>query len=229
MVGVIVNTTSDRFTKISKIVNIYNSGTVVPDEIVINITNITDNISLGLFLELKETNPNVFLYANKIYDIDTHFRKKTLTLCKSDIILYQTDDVVPHPQRIEIIKHYFDNYDILAISHPTGFNASPVLDINNITVIESNELYRRYFPHKNINNAIYYTRHFGVEFNINVDMSGICIRREVLDKVQWKDDFEVSLHPSSTCFGAYYDFCLETLYTYNKSILINVPLLEKRK
>ena len=224
MVGVIVNTNSGNAAMMTKIVNAYNSGTVVPDEIAINITDITDNISLGSFLDLKEMNPNVFLYANRIFDTDAHFRKKSLTLVSSDIILYQTDNAIPHRQRVEIIKDLFDNNDIVAVSHPTSVNASSVLEINHIQRIESDILFRRYFPHNNKFNAIQYTRHFGLEFNIKTDMANICIRRDVLNRIHWKDDFEVELYPKQDCFGAYYDFCLETLYTYNKSMVIDAPL-----
>ena len=97
-------------------------------------------------------------------------------------------------------------------------------DYSNHRVIESNELYTRYFPFGHLAHVWDYTHTYGVEFNVyNVDMKSVCVKREVLEKYKWVDKDDVDLY-KGTSNGTYYEFAVSNLYTYNRSVLIDAPL-----
>jgi len=216
------------FDNLKNIVNIYNSGTVVPDEIVINASGVDTQESIDKLIDIQKMD-NVKLYVQKLMVSAGNNRSHTKELTSGDLIIYQDDDDIPSPQRVEVVKHYFEEYDIVALNHTINFNRPvPMLDIDysKIRVVTSDELTKRYLPFGDLASVWNYTRYYGAEFGFRIGTGVVCIRREVLDDIEWKEPYNVSLCRKGDGTGEDYDFCLETLYKYNKSMLIDIPLYE---
>lgn len=220
------------FDNLKAIVEIYNAGTVVPDEIIINASQVDTQECVDVLMELKNLEiPNLTIYAQKLLVSAGTNRLQSKDLTTGDIILYQDDDDLPSHRRVEVVKHYFETQDIMALNHTITFN-QPVpkyegdIDYDKIRVVSSNELTSRYLPFGNLQDVWNHTRYYGIEFGFRIGTGVVCIRREVLDDITWKDNHLVSLCKKGDGTGEDYDFCLETLHKYNKSILINIPLYE---
>lgn len=219
------------FDNLKNIIDIYNSGTVIPDEIIINASGVDNQYKVDQLISLKDLNiPNVGIYAQKLLVSAGVNRRQSKDITTGDIILYQDDDDLPSPNRVEVVKHYFENYDIMALNHTINYNTSvPAytgLDYSKIRVVSSDELTKRYLPFGRLDDVWNHTRYYGIEFGFRIGTGVICIRREVLDEIEWKDKHLVSLCKKQDGTGEDYDFCLETLYKFNKSILIDIPLYE---
>jgi hypothetical protein len=143
-----------------------------------------------------------------------------------DIIVYQDDDDIPSCRRIEIIKHFFETQDIMCLNHSYVYNKEvPNLDnvdINAIRYIQSDEIYNKYFPNRKLEECVSISKSYGGGFNVPTCAGPVSIKREVLNYVKWKANNEISLCAQRK--GEDYDFCMEVLYRFNKSIIIDVPI-----
>ncbi|HBY66690.1 MAG TPA: hypothetical protein DEG69_02260 [Flavobacteriaceae bacterium] len=209
----------------------YEGGTVKPDEVVVSLSQapllqkmkvkqedsayISQCISGNIFDKFKILNHNTR---------QTHGpnRQEGSLASTGDIIIYSDADDVAHRQRIEIIKYFFENYDIAHLNHrwigdKEGFRD---IDLGEIKYVNSQDMYKNYFPNQNIKECLNATRAYGGGFMTYTHTGHTSISREGLQKVRWKDWGEL-WSPAED-----YEFCMETLYSFNKSMLIKVPLIE---
>ena len=220
------------FDNLKNIIDIYNSGTLVPDEIVIHASDVGSKESVAALTKLKKLEyPNVKIYAHKLLVSAGKNREMTLELTTGDLIIYQDDDDLPSKRRVEIIKYFFDNHDIVALNHGIFFNKPLVeipdsVDLNSIRYVTSDELTKRYLPFGELADVWRYSKWYGIEFGIQIGTGVVSVKREVLNEVHWKDLHEISLCGKEDGTGEDYDFCMETLHKFNKSMLINAPLYE---
>lgn len=213
---------------LNNIIEVYNNGTVKPDEIIINISMVNNDI-VKYLMDLKNLQYNIKLFTHQ-YKMDAGTnRQMAKYLATGDIILYQDDDDIPSERRVEIVKNFFEHTDIMCLAHGYVYNKE-LPDISNICVediktISSSILYRKYFPNGKLEECKNITDAYGGEFNIAVCAGPICIRKEVLDVIKWKNNQEITLCKyGSIGKGEDYDFCMEVLHKYNMSILIDIPL-----
>jgi hypothetical protein len=213
---------------LDRIIEIYNNSDVKPDEIIIHVLDVSDKHILDMLLSIQnKKHPNVLMYGRKvIVDIaeNLNYCKK---MCKGDIILYHDADKFPSTKRVEVVKKEFEVNDIVGLHH-SYFNYDVLsmdgVDTSRAKSVNSNELLSRYLPFNDISNIWQYNRNYGSEFSIRyVDMKSMCIKREVLDKISWKEPHEIQ-HYNGHDKGLYYDFCVDTLYTYRKLKIVDIPL-----
>jgi len=210
---------------LSRIVDAYLAGTIKPDEIFIN---------LAMFEKMSPTIINEFKikYDNKAILMLTRGqvlrgpnRQMAKQMCDGDIIIYQDHDDMPHERRVEIVKRYFENYDILVLNHSYAYINNNV-DINDasIKMYDSAFLRKMYFPNDNMCDCKKFNC-YGAGFNFAVHAGAVCIRKELLDLMSWRSATDTILnkkHP--TDIAEDYEFCMEALFKYNKSTIIDAPV-----
>lgn len=151
-----------HFLFLSPLIDEYTKQTKLPDEIVISLSN--SQLLNKEDIEKLQNQTNLFPVR-----IITHERRVSAgenrniacRQAKGDILICNDADDIPHPQRAEIIKYFFDNYLIDHLAHqfspsnelvrrrpdlyknaPTHFEA---LDIPSLSFINgSGEIYKGY-------------------------------------------------------------------------------------
>lgn len=207
------------------IVDIYNNGDVVPDEIIINVDSVVDTHSLEMLRNLYLLNyDNVIIFVRKTLGTLSENRNNAKKLTNGDLILYHDVNTIPNMNRVKIIKKYFETNDVMVANHTLSYNTDYNINYDIYDIVKSEELYKRYFPFNVKEHVWGYTRTYGQEFGIhNVDHLSVCVRREVIENIEWKNDYQYDLY-KGTGDGSGYEFELESLYKYNKSDILNVPL-----
>jgi hypothetical protein len=222
----------NHFNNLDNVLDIYlNKSTVKPDEIIVSMSDYTkinsDDIRI---LVTKYNTVKFFLFENVMLAGPNRQVSKNLTNC--DIIIYQDADDLPHIQRVEVINHFFNNYDIQHLNHSYVNNLSlsnyneDFININDINIVNSDEIYNTFFPNKSLTECASITNAYTLKYHTHA--GAVAIRREVLNDIFWKDRHELSYSPGwddPNYKGAEdYEFCMETLFKYNKSIIIDSPI-----
>lgn len=230
--SLVIPCTPEHFVNtLPSVLRTYENGTVKPDEVIVS-------LSLAPLLKGMTIPEEDVRYISRCVSGDvfekfnilshstrqSHGPNRQLGSLAStgDVIIYSDADDVAHNQRVEIIKHFFQKYDIVHLNHrwigdKDGFRK---IDLDEIKYVNSQDMYESYFPNKNIRECLSATRAYGGGFMTYTHTGHTSIRREVLQKVRWKDWGEL-WSPAED-----YEFCMEALYNYNKSMLIKVPLIE---
>lgn len=137
------------------------------------------------------------------------------------MFIYQDADDIPHPQRIEIIKRFFENHDIVHLNHfwiPSGVKFRVEYDVDSIGFTESKDIFNFYFPHNYFDECLYLGGYGGFVGPTHAGL--VAVKKGVLDVVRWKDwsELQVGMPAEDYCF------CLETLWNFNKSMIIHADL-----
>lgn len=226
-ISLIIPTTPNHFKYLKCVLNHYLNGTIIPDEVIISISN-SHQINRDVINSLKNDFNNQFsrflLVENDFRVEEGPNRGKGSEYSECDILTYHDSDDLPHPQRIEIIKYFFENFDILHLNHSYTFETKfENIDIKNIQYKLSDELYSKYF--KGVSSETRPSKVYDDNGNSLPYGSGfgwaICggptsIKKEVLNKIKWGKTMDVSYD---------YDFSMDSLFYLKKSIIINTPLI----
>jgi hypothetical protein len=154
-------------------------------------------------------------------------RQKAGEASSNEILIYQDADDIPHPQRIEIIKYFFDRFDICHLNHcwiSDEKEFKTITDYTKIKTILSDELFACYFPKGQLKDCVkvakYYSDKFGFTHD-GVHSGAVSIKKEVLNKVRWKiyHDFQLGIAED-------YEFNMEVLFNFNKSMIIDCGLYQ---
>lgn len=227
MISVFIPTIPNHIKFLDEILFTYlNKSTVIPNEIVVSVSNYTA-ISPDILSPIIENYQNVkFILHDKVMLVGPN-RQVSKDFCSGDIIVYHDSDDLPHIQRLEIIKYFFDNYDILHLSHSydTKENYNEDLtDISKINYITSEVFNPYFFPNNKLEECPKYCNGYGYE-NFPIHGGAIAIRKEVLNSIKWKDRYELTYSPGWNNIkykGAEdYEFNMETTYMLKKSIMID--------
>ena len=96
----------------------YANQTVLPDEITISLSGCkhVDNSYINDVTETKWPFPVRFIYSDteKSESINRNLAAK---IAKGDLLICHDADDLPHPQRVEVIKYFFENYNIVHLLH----------------------------------------------------------------------------------------------------------------
>jgi hypothetical protein len=199
-------------TALSKIA----AGTQLPDEVVIVISPVEPHKDLQEINTLWQKFREYFYLTIEFCDhpMDAAGARHALTAnLTGDVIIYHDADDTQHPQRVEIVKRFFDEYDIMHLCHSyKTFSEGQAgqLVYDNVKVTSSHKLHEKYFVTGKKPKA------FGSPF-MRTFAGGLCIRREVLKTVSWGD-----LMPG---VGEDVEYCLKVLEVFKKTILVDAPLL----
>jgi hypothetical protein len=122
-VAVIIPCYHGHFKFLENLLNEYTKQTKLPDQIVISISE-ADKIPE---IEINKLNNYYWPFELKIITSYEQLfagpnRNKAIINADTDIIVCQDADDIPHPQRIEIIKYAFDNFEIDYLLHLSSRN-----------------------------------------------------------------------------------------------------------
>lgn len=133
--SVIVPCVARHFFWLSGMLENYQNQTVRPDEIVV------------VFSEVEKINDaDITRLQNGVWNFDLKIIKRTgvflegenrnvaMDNAKGDILIFSDADDIPHPQRVEIVKYFFENYEVEHIIHCFAFKREDIgmIDITNI-------------------------------------------------------------------------------------------------
>ena len=115
-ISLVIPSTQNHFQYLDCVLKNYKNGTELPNEVIVSLSNAhlvpTDKIDE---LEKKYQNQfdvfKILRHNRTIQEGPNRGEGSKASTC--DYITYHDSDDIPHPQRIEIIKHFFKNYDIL--------------------------------------------------------------------------------------------------------------------
>lgn len=148
---------------------------ILPDEVVISVSEVDkidyddfvsfSNISYPFPVVIATTNEKLFAGQN---------RNVACAHAQGDIFICQDADDIPHPQRIEIVKHFFETHSMDMLLH-RWVGTDKWHQVNSIDYASTN------IPFFSIkrweDNEVFDRIHYG----------NSCLRREVFDEVKWTD------------------------------------------
>lgn len=230
--SLVIPSTEYHFQHIESILTHFAQGTVVPDQVIISVSNahlipcIWKDDIISKFVHVFEDIEIILHDEWMDYNIN---RKAASLKVSNELIIYSDSDDLPHPQRIEVIKYFFANHDILHLNHAWSYKKNfhgCKFKCNEIKYIESDDIFSRYFPeqkHLEQKDRIRKNRPkkpvqwYGEgPWNFVITGGHTAFLREVLKEVQWVWPHEVASD---------YDFCMDVLFHFNKSMLVESPLI----
>jgi len=133
--SVIIPCVARHFVWMSGILEAYQNQTVIPNEIVLVFSEaekINDVDIAKLEKGLWDFNLKI-IKRNGVF-LEGENRNVAMDNASGDILIFSDADDIPHPQRVEIVKYIFDNYEVEHIIHALTFKRNELqsIDINNI-------------------------------------------------------------------------------------------------
>lgn len=128
-------------------------GTVVPDEIIIAVSEITDEQGFSLQKSLTEVFANIRILPTQLKCGPGVNRNRGAAVVAGDVISFIDADDIIHPQKIEIVKYVFEKYkpSIFLHSMILGLDGDfPVYENlqeleNTVQVVKGDEIYKNTF------------------------------------------------------------------------------------
>ncbi len=207
---------------LDKMLTSFVNGTILPDEVVI-----------ATFPILKKEQYEMIDYLigkfGKYFELDIISLKEHLPrpearnflipfLFQNDLILWHDADDTQHPQRIEIVKQFFEKYDIVHLCHAYRKGREKEIghiDFNNIRYVFSEQMLQFYNKKFLSYDAIdWQTFAFGGGFDMPICGGVCCIRKEVLEKIKFTRKYP----------GEDSKFCYDILREFKKTILIDAKI-----
>jgi hypothetical protein len=170
-------------------------------------------------------------------------------LCTSEVIAYQDADDFTHDRRLEILGEAFRDASAMHVFHDMvrvrrftfGWVAKQKASqaLAPYETIDGSFLFDRYFPTKELKRpeGVWV---FGEDIEIGFGLGVFAIRREVLDRVQWRAQEDLRLIPedfTNAPFKPWWqgegrtphgfedsEFCFESLFHFNQMRFITAPL-----
>jgi len=190
-------------------------GTELPDEVVIVISPVQKHQKLHDLNRMWHKFRKYFRLKIEFCEhrLDAACARHALTInLTGDVVLYHDADDTQHPQRVELVKRFFNEHDIVHLCHSyhtISEGQASQIKYDDIKVTPSHKLYERFFVKGKMPKAFGYGR-------VRITAGALCIRRDVLHKVEW-----AGLLPGVEDR----EFCLNVLKIFNKTNLIDAPLL----
>jgi hypothetical protein len=205
----------------------YIENTIKPNQVIISVSegnSINASLVNKLETKYKKAFDDFILILNEHQVMEGPNRGIGSNYATCEYISYHDSDDIPHPQRIEIIKYFFEQYDILHLNHSYTYETKfHHIDINNIIKITSDTLYKNHFS--NIEDTIERPlnvfpnpkdKSYGCLVGFPVCGGPTTINKKVLDYVKWNENRILSYD---------YDFCMDVLFKLKKSMIIDSPLI----
>ena len=170
--SVLIPCSAAHFSLIPELLMCYNQQTVLPNEVVVSLSEAQEippkeieNVELfpwNFQLKLVKTTNKLSAGQNR----NTAFANST-----GDLILTQDADDIPHPQRVQVIKYLFENFELDHLLHlwiPT----------------------KKDFVHHTIENlTACYFEAYPPGSSINFHNACACMLRHVCEAIKWQEHF----------------------------------------
>ena len=170
------------------LINILNQQSIMPKEVIISLSG-TKHITAEKLKHIDDLLRVKFPFTLKIlYRSDKFWASQNknyaASIATGDILVVQDADDIPHYQRFEIIKYFFDKYDIVHLMHSFIFrHDGHVILSSNYKSIPFNKPY-------NISHIAFY--HTKTQRHITTELpkthGEIGVKKSVWDKFKWDND-----------------------------------------
>lgn len=178
----------------------YAEQTVQPEEVIVALSD-AEQLPFGWVEALKNREfpfPVQWLVCGKKLSAGAN-RNRACQIAKGDILLLQDADDIPHPQRVEVVKHFFKKYRVDHLMHFYVNALSPQFSQYQLEEI----------PHQTIR-AYQETEPMPVTYGCPA------ISRKVFRRLRWRTQFEAG----EDCL-----FVQRLYQKFPKSVIIEAPLL----
>jgi len=152
-----------------------------------------------------------------------------------DVIVSNDADDIPHPERLEFIEWAFYDHEIVMLNHRCQKDKKfkPLREMEKIRNFRGDAVFNHHFPGLDIPsneeryqslamgsrpNPSYYgfTAPYGGTLVSHCHAGCPSFRKDVFWKMKWREVEEIAWD---------YDFCLDVLYCFNKSMITDAPLM----
>ena len=245
--SLVIQATNGNFSYLKCILSHYRDGTIKPDQVVISLSNAhlvkkkqiedLEKKFEGVFKDLK------ILQHNKVM-VQGPNRDAASMAADHEIIISNDADDIPHPQRIEVIKYFFENYDIMHLNHSYQTkNETTFVPVNPKLALFLNpeQTFYHHFPNykgephqgRRPDPRLYgymchaygwqprhcaQRQHPGVSWGYDVPTHAGCpaFHKDVFKELRWRQTEDHAWD---------WDFVLDVLFHFRKSIIIDSKLL----
>ena len=214
----------NHLDKLDRLLTHIIKGTVIPDEVVIAAFPIVKEEQYEMIGNLLNKFDKYFeLNIIKVTEVLPRERARNFLIpyLHNDLILWHDADDTQHPQRVEIVKRFFETYDIVHLCHSYGHGEEiGNIDFNNIRCIFSEQILQHKLYAEKIQNydtmdrRIWETFAFGGGFGIDIHAGACCVKKEVLEKVKFTREYP----------GEDSKFCFDILMQFKKTILVDAKI-----
>ena len=234
--SLVIPATNGNFEYLKCILAHYRDGTVKPDQVIVSLSNAHLVKNTGdLEDKFKDTFEDFQILKHNQTMIQGPNRDAASMAADNEIIISNDADDIPHPQRIEVIKHFFENKNILHLNHSYQMREDTIFEpvnIEDIVFLNTADTFRHHFP--NYMDDLYegirpdprscgYRWHcYGAQPPWNPTEPAAthagcpAFHRDVFKQMRWR---QVEDHDWD------WDFVLDVLFHLRKSIIINSKLL----
>lgn len=202
--SIIIPCHNAHFTHIPDLLKTLQNQTVIPDEVVISLSNYTDQLENEIYkVENIDWGFRLVILRNPMRQTAGQNRNQACLASSGDLLICQDADDIPHPQRIEIIKYLFEMYKVDHLLH----------------LWSSSSVFRMHEIYSTVNSCSYYYTYDSLPSYLTNGTPSML--REVFDKIQWQDSNageDVSFNRSVYNMSLYKVCIREVLYCYRQNL-----------
>lgn len=179
--SVIVPCSAQHFVWLSGLLEAYQQQTMIPEEVVVSLSEVErlpqDQITL-LEKGLWDFKLRIIRNIGKV----SEGRNRTIAMnnATGDILIFNDADDLPHPQRVEIVKFVFENYEVEHLLHSYSFARK---DITPIAVKDIQPLQFNGFD------AI---SHYAYASKVPITTGSPCFLKKVGNAIKWEGRADVA-------------------------------------
>lgn len=229
--SVVIPATNANFGYLNCILRHYEDGVEKPDEVVVSISN--SHLIKPRYIDALENkfsrSFDMKILRHEKQMIQGPNRDAVTKAATGDIIISNDADDIPHPQRVQIIKGVFLHNDVVMLNHAYISKSQREFDpILQIKKIDCQQVFNHHFPNhiRDEKMVAASQRPDAHDLGFNAGYGGglawwihagnVAFSKEVFDVMSWRHTEEIAWD---------YDFCMDVLYAFNKSIIIDSPLI----
>ena len=232
--SVVIPSTNNHFKYLDKVLASYANQTLKPEEIVVSIANghLVDSLHVQQIKDkYKDVFENVEVITHDRVVPEGPNRGEGTKVASNELILYNDSDDLAHPQRVQIVKQIFQDLDVVHLNHAYSFDEK-FSNLETLEMVESDVIFKTYFPsflstpqnqrtRANRPRKVFDKQGKSLPYGAGLGLfqitgGSLCILKSVTETIKWEWAMDVSYD---------YDFCMDTLFYFNKSVLIDSPLI----
>ena len=229
----VIPATDGNFNYLRCILSHYQDGSVKPDQVIVSLSNahLVNNIQ-----DLEQRFDGVFedfrILKHTQRMVQGPNRDAASMAADNDIIISNDADDIPHPQRVEVIKHCFEKLDILHLNHAYQTREQTTfepIDLEQIKHLTPQQVFDHHFPRyegQEYTGRRPQAQQYGFPYCYGAwmpwgdeasTMAGApAFHRDVFKTLRWRQQEELAWD---------YDFCLDVVFNLRKSIIIDSKLM----
>ncbi|KAA0586240.1 hypothetical protein J2848_007096 [Azospirillum lipoferum] len=204
----------------------YANGTELPDQVIVSVSNAhkADEAVLARVAAIGVTRfPEILILKHHRRMFHGPNRQAASERAIHELICYQDADDTPHPQRIQIVKRLFEQYDIMHLNHTCCLEGAQFYQVHGalqFMIWHQSAIAEGCFPQGRLRDCVQVQQSYGAFTERPVHAGQPVIRKEVLTQVRWKDWGELAFGISED-----YEFSMECAYVWRKSMIVDIPLI----